>query len=86
MNTHPWNGNPWPVIIARHTEILGKDAPETAMCTHCIDVIMAGDEQYIECEENSQHNKCQPAFLFLHLEYVEYVHWVALINHCKGTN
>ena len=44
------------------------------MCTHSVDVIMAGDEQYVKCEEDSQHNEYQPAFLFLHLEYVEYVH------------
>ena len=44
MDAHPWNGYPWPVIIAWHTEILGKDTPKTAMCAHCIDVVMAYDE------------------------------------------
>ena len=74
MDVHPRNGYPRPIIITRNTEVLGKDAPESTVCPHGVDMIMAGNDKDVECDKDHKHDKCQPAFFLLHLENLEYVH------------
>ena len=71
VDAHSRNGYPRPVVIPRHPEVLGENAPEATVCPHRIGVIVTGNDEGVEHDEDRKHGKCQPAFLLLYLEDIE---------------